>query len=494
VADKSHKTIQPEPNPHDLAIYNGIKDIPRRILIADDNAKALEQMQHLLQDMGQLVVDTAREGNEALNLLTNPDRNYSIFITDLKMPGRDGMELIQEIRKRAIPVTVIVMTGFGSVEEAVQSMQLGAYDFLTKPIDTEHLQLVVDRALRERSLQDEVLQLRKQLQNRYSFQNIISKSPRMLSLFELIKNVAYTTTTVLIQGATGTGKEMVAQAIHQVSSDTRDGPFVAVNCAALPENLLESELFGHEKGAFTGAIGQRVGRFEMADHGTLFLDEIGEISPNIQAKLLRVLQERKFERVGGNKSIDVDFRLIAATNRPLSRLVKKGIFREDLFYRVNVVRIDLPLLRERPEDIPLLATHFAAKYTPAEEKPKKISPGVMEIFLNYPWPGNVRQLENVMERVCVISQSDEILVEHLPTELTEPRQVKSSFPVNLNTPLPQLLQEMTMSLERQYIEKALRKTKGNVSKCAKLCGMSRRSITAKISDYAIDKKTFQDGE
>src|SRR5262249_24488495 len=294
-------------------------------------------------------------GTEALEALV--ESNYSLVLTDLKMPGVDGMQLIEEVQKRRLPVTVIVTTGHGSIEEAVQAIRMGAYDFLTKPIDIQHLRLVLQRALRERALQDAVAQLRAQLRDSSQYFIILSKNPRMYAMFELIQNIAPTNTTVLGEGETGTGKEVVARAIHQASAKNT-GPMVAVNCAALPETLLESELFGHEKGSFTSAVGQRRGRFELADQGTLFLDEVGDVPMTMQAKLLRVLQERRFERVGGTETIEVDVRIIAATNRSLLHLVKEGKFREDLYYRLNVVKIDLPPLRERPEDIPLLATHF----------------------------------------------------------------------------------------------------------------------------------------
>src|SRR5262249_11481864 len=278
--------------------------------------------------------------------------------------------------------------------------------------------------LRERALQDEVAFLRNQLQDRYSFHNILSKNPRMHAIFELISNVAHSTTTVLIEGETGTGKEQVARAIHG-ASQTRSGPLVAVNCAALPETLLESELFGHEKGSFTSAVGQRRGRFELASGGTIFLDEVGDVPAAMQAKLLRVLQERRFERVGGTETIEVDVRVIAATNRPLRRLVKHGKFREDLYYRLNVVGLDLPPLRERLEDIPLLATHFAQKYARAGEAPKQITAAAMQILLNYRWPGNIRELENVIERASVTSHENVIDAVHMPTELTQPAPGKS---------------------------------------------------------------------
>jgi transcriptional regulator with GAF, ATPase, and Fis domain len=267
---------------------------------------------------------------------------------------------------------------------------------------------------------------------------------------------------------------------------------VAVNCAALPENLLESELFGHEKGSFTSAVSQRKGRFELAEGGTMFLDEVGDVPAAMQAKLLRVLQERKFERVGGTQSIEVDVRVIAATNRPLKNMVKQGKFREDLFYRLNVVKVDLPPLRERPEDIPLLATHFAEKYAVPGESPKLIAPAAMEVLINYPWPGNVRELENVIERASVTCRSNTIEVENLPAELASPASPRTPFQIDLNRPLPDLVKEMIANLEKQYIQKALRKTHGHVGRCAKICGMSRRSITSKIAEYSLDKAAFQE--
>jgi transcriptional regulator with GAF, ATPase, and Fis domain len=337
-----------------------------------------------------------------------------------------------------------------------------------------------------------VAQLRAQLQERYAFHNVLSKNPRMHAAFELIANVAHTTTTVLIEGETGTGKEQIARALHQASTG-RNGPLVAVNCAALPENLLESELFGHEKGAFTSAISSRKGRFEIADGGTIFLDEVGDVPAAMQAKLLRVLQERRFERVGGQQSIEVDVRVIAATNRSLQKLVRDGKFREDLYYRLNVVKIDLPPLRERPEDIPLLGQHFTEKYSPPGKPPKQISPEAMEVLLNYHWPGNIRELENAIERACVTSRDNTLRVENLPQELlAPPPRAKSPFSVDLDRPLPDLLQEVTARVERQYIQKALKKARGNVGRCAQICGLSRRSISAKIAEYKLEKSEFKE--
>jgi DNA-binding NtrC family response regulator len=461
----------------------------RRILIAEDHELNRKNLQQLLGADRSLEIDAVPDGTAALEALV--DNNYSIVLTDLKMPGISGMQLIEEIQKRRLPVTVIVTTGHGSIDEAVRAIRLGAYDFLTKPIDIQQLRLTIQRALRERALQDEVAQLRNQLQNRYSFHNIISRNPRMHGIFELIGHVAQSTSTVLIEGETGTGKEVIARAIH-MSSQGRAGPLVAVNCAALPETLLESELFGHEKGSFTSAVGQRKGRFELPNGGTLFLDEVGDVPATMQAKLLRVLQERRFERVGGTESIEVDVRIVAATNRSLARLVKEGKFREDLFYRLNVVKIDLPSLSERPEDIPLLATHFTEKYTRPGEPVKQIAPEAMEVLLAHTWPGNIRELENAIERACITSTDGVIHPENLPADMTKPRQAKVPFHVDLSRPLTEQLTELTTAFEKRYIRQALRKSHGNIGRCAKICGLSRRSITSKVAEYNIEKSQFKE--
>jgi DNA-binding NtrC family response regulator len=462
--------------------------VPRRILIVEDNEMASRHLQQVLAADAHLQVDIASDGQQALQRLLA--RNYSIVITDLRMPELDGMELIKEVEQRQLPVTVIVMTGYGSIDAAVQAIRMGAYDFLTKPIDLENLRLVVQRALRERMLQDEVALLREQLQSQHAYHDILSKNPHMHAIFELIDNIAETTATVLIEGETGTGKEQIARAIHQASR-TRTGPLIAVNCAALSENLLESELFGHEKGAFTSAVGRRQGRFEMAHGGTLFLDEVGDIPSAMQAKLLRVLQERCFERVGGSTSIEVDVRVIAATNRSLRRLVKHGKFREDLYYRLNVVKVELPPLRERTEDVPLLATHFVKKFARPGEPPKQFAPAAMEVLLSYPWPGNIRELENAIERICVTTSDNVIQLENVPGELCRPVAAKLPFQIDLERPLTELIREATAIIEQQYIRKALRKTRGNVGSCAKICGLSRRSISTKLGEYKLDKATFK---
>jgi DNA-binding NtrC family response regulator len=446
----------------------------------------------LLDSGGDFLVETTGDGRSALALLTA--QNYSLFLTDLRMPGLDGMQLVEQVRKRQLPVTVIVMTGFGSIDQAVQAMRLGAYDFLPKPVDGEHLRLVIEKALRERGLQDEVAQLREQLRSQYEFQDILSKSPRMHAVFELIKNVATTNATVLIVGQTGTGKEQVARAIHKESAAHRGGEMVAVNCAAFNENLLESELFGHEKGAFTSAIAQRKGRFEQAHGGTMFLDEVGDIPPSMQVKLLRVLQERKFERVGGTTSIEIDVRVIGATHQSLPRLVKQGKFREDLYYRLNVVKIELPPLCERMEDVPLLATHFAAKYARPGEPPPPIAPAAMERLLQHGWPGNIRELENAIEHACVTTRGPSIEPNDLPSDVLVPRPAPSQFRVDLTRPLPDLVREATAELEKQYLKRALKKSRGNVGRCAKISGLSRRSISAKLAEYGIKKDEFKQEE
>lgn len=465
--------------------------IPQRILVVDDNEDARQSLRQMLHMSLKLDVDAARDGTEALQMLAA--RPYSIVITDLRMPKLSGMQLIEEMKKRGHQVTAIVTTGHGGVTDAVQAMRDGAYDFLTKPVDPQHLSLLVQRALRERTLIDEVTALREQLGERFSFRNVLSKSQRMMAVFDLISRVAETQSTVLITGETGTGKEMIAQALHEASAPHRSGPLVAVNCAALPETLLESELFGHEKGSFTGATGQRKGRFEQAHGGTLFLDEVGDVPMSMQVKLLRVLQERRIQRVGGAEPIEIDVRLVAATNRPLERLVQDGKFREDLFYRLNVIKIELPALRDRADDIPLLAAHFAGKYARPGQSPPQIAPEAMDRLLRSAWPGNVRQLENAIERACVTARDNVIRPEDLPLDVTPAAGALAGASIDLSKPLTELLGEAVASIEKRYLEAALQKTHGHVGKCAEISGLSRRSITDKLAQYQIDRTQFRDG-
>jgi DNA-binding NtrC family response regulator len=460
----------------------------RRVLIVEDNETACKQIQVFLETDPLISVDTASNGSEALKKLN--ERAYSVVVTDLKMPRIDGMQLLEEVQKQKLPVDVIITTGFGTVDHAVQAIKMGAADFLTKPLNLEHLKLVVQRALRERALEDEVTALREELQGQNAFHSILSKSARMHDVFELISHVAETISTVLIFGETGTGKELVARAVHE-ASPRRRLPFVAVNCAALPESLLESELFGHEKGAFTSAVGQRKGRFEMAHGGTIFLDEVGEIPLAMQAKLLRVLQERRFERVGGTQTIETDVRVIAATNRDLLGLHKQGKFREDLYYRLNVVKIDLPPLCERAEDIPLLAEHFVQKFSRPDAPPKTISPEAMEALIQFRWPGNIRELENAIERACVTSRDGVLRPENLPADVLRPSRPRYQLPVDVSRPLTEQLTELTAAFEERYLRRALKRTGAHIGRTARLTGLSRRTITEKLALYQINKNDFK---
>jgi DNA-binding NtrC family response regulator len=482
------------------AVDNQPKDAPRddvppsvepvrRILLVEDDEDTRNSFQQLLGMALDIEVDLAPDGAAALTLLG--ERPYSIVVTDLRMPKIDGLKLMAEIQARRLPVTVIVTTGHGSIDDAVHAMRMGAYDFLTKPPDPQHLCLLIERALRERVLQDELAALRSQIGERHRFWNVLSKCPRMYDIFALIGDIADTTTTVLIEGETGTGKEQIARAIHQASADFRKGTFVPINCAALSETLLESELFGHEKGSFTGAAGQRKGRFEIAHGGTLFLDEVADIPASMQVKLLRVLQERKFERVGGNQAVEVDVRVIGATNRSLEKAVKEGKFREDLYYRLNVVKIELPPLRQRPEDIPILAAYFAQKYARPGQNAATISHAAMDRLLAYSWPGNIRQLENAMERACVTARDGEVKPENLPGDVLAGKGRRGSLRVDISRPLAEQLGELTAAFEERYLRKALRRCRGHVGRCAKLSGLSRRSISAKIAHYKIDTSAYK---
>lgn len=485
------------PSTHDLPIP------PRRILIAEDNPLLCEQLKEVLAAEEGVTVDTTGDGREALEMITRAERRYSLFLTDLKMPGLDGIQLVEELQRRSAQVTVIVFTGHGSIQDAVQAMRLGACDFLTKPIDPEYLRLVVRRALRERSLQDEIMLLREQMQQRYSFQNILSKNPQLHAIFELINNVAQTTTTVLVEGETGTGKELIARAIHQASARLRPGPFVAINCAALPESLLESELFGHERGAFTGASALRRGKFELAEGGTIFLDEIGDMDIGLQAKILRVLQERQFERVGGERSLPADVRVIAATNQNLEAAVAQKSFREDLYYRLNVVAIMLPPLRERIEDIPLLVNHFLHRFAEEQKaEPKSLPPETLELMLAYHWPGNVRELENAVKRACVLAPTSLVLPEHLPAVLLQAEAAsgsggRSSFERLLSQgitgELSRLQQEQDgqlyayflAALERPLLLRVLERTGGNQLRAAELLGINRNTLRKKLRELGV---------
>ncbi len=448
-----------------------------RILIVDDEANARTALAELLRDDGY-VVETAADGFKALPKLDEfaPD----LLLTDLKMPGLDGIALMRKARERDPECVAIVMTAFGAVETAVAAMRDGAADYLTKPINVDELSLVVERALERRRLRAEAGLLRERLSERSRLPNIIGSSPNMLAVFETVLQVAPSRASVLITGESGTGKELVAAAIHEHSP--RSGrPFVRLHCAALAETLLESELFGHERGSFTGAVARRDGRFQQADGGTLFLDEIGEISPGVQVKLLRFLQQHEFERVGGNQTIKVDVRIVAATNRDLLQRVKDGLFREDLYYRLNVVSIDMPPLRARPMDIPLLAMTFLKRF--AKDNQKSIvgfTDEALDRLTKYSWPGNVRELENAIERAVVVARGEVIG----PADLA-PAIAASTRP----TGVPVVPGASLADIERHAILATLEHTGGSTSRAAEILGISPRKIQYKLQEYQVSEPT-----
>jgi two-component system response regulator AtoC len=459
----------------------------RRILVVDDSELTCQQLSQLLAQPGRQV-KIATDGTQALEwLVENP---CSLVLTDLRLPGISGLDLIREIRSRDLPVTVIVMTGYATVEAAVEAMKLGAYDLIQKPLDHIRLDVLVNQALEDRRLIDEVAELRRRLKKQNSYHNLVGRSPRMNEVFERVARVASSSCNVLITGETGTGKELVAQAIH-TSDVTRRGPLVAVNCAALPEPLLESELFGHERGAFTGADRQKKGRFELAQSGTLFLDEIGEMPLGMQAKLLRVLQDGRFERVGGTDSIHAECRVVAATNVNLAQAVASARFRQDLFYRLNVFRIELPPLRDRLEDIPLLINYFIDKLAERKVPSKTFSRLALSRLLSYDWPGNVRELEHVIEQALVTTPGPIVAPENLPPQIVPRHDEPFTLDFDHHRPLPEITAEFTMRIERAYLQRVLEKFRGRIELCARHSGLSRRSISEKLRRYQIDKRDFK---
>jgi DNA-binding NtrC family response regulator len=446
------------------------------ILVVDDEANARTALAELLRDEGYRV-EMAVDGFKALGKIEEVEPD--LVLTDLKMPGMDGLELLRRIRAANEEIVVVVMTAFGAVDSAVSAMKEGAADYLTKPINMTELVLVLAREMERRRLRREAGTLRARLAERYRFDNIVGSAPAMQEIFKTVAQVAGARSSILITGESGTGKELIAAAVHQHSPRAK-GPFVKLHCAALAETLLESELFGHERGSFTGAAGRREGRFAQAHGGTLFLDEIGEISPSVQVKLLRFLQEHEFERVGGNETLRVDVRVIAATNRDLKAEVARGRFREDLYYRLNVINIEMPSLRDRPSDIPLLAMYFLRKY--AADNGKTINgftDDALARLSGYSWPGNVRELENVVERAVVLSATDKISAAELP-----PHLVPASQPDGIQIPGSTL-----DDIERYAIVKALEATGGSTSKAADMLGISVRKIQYKLHDYQSAPKS-----
>jgi DNA-binding NtrC family response regulator len=454
----------------------------KRVLLVDDEPRVRASLKLVLEPVYDIL--EAADAQEGLEFFKreSPD----LVLLDVILPGTDGLAVLQNMRADEPNTPVIMLTGTKSVKTAVDAMKLGAADYLSKPFDVEELRIVVDRTLNSQDLEREVRQLRAQIVQRYAFHNLIGKSPSMQEIYAKIEQVADSRTTVLVTGESGTGKELVAKAVHY-NSARRDRPFIALNCAALPETLIESELFGHEKGSFTDATARRVGQFELANSGTLFLDEIGDLSPATQAKLLRVLQEREFTRIGGVQSIKVDVRIIAATNKNLDELVRKGLFREDLYYRINVIALYLPPLRERGEDIPLLAKHFLARRIEEEKRPvQEFSKDALELIARYPWPGNVREMENIIEQAFIWSKgSSVILPEHLPTIVRTDTRSTSLRDDTLAGRLS--LEKAVMEFEREIILDALKRTNYIQTHAASMLGISRRMLKYRMDTLGISR-------
>ncbi|MCC7210409.1 MAG: sigma-54-dependent Fis family transcriptional regulator [Candidatus Brocadia sp.] len=443
-----------------------------RILLIDDDKTALDGLVKILSHDGY-AVSGALSGYEALNLLSR--KSFDIIVTDMKLPGMGGLSLIHEVRKKEEPVAIVVITAYSSVKTAVEAIKCGADDYLTKPVNIEELELVLEKLWERQQLIVQNRLLKEKLKDKYKSSELVGSTPQMHQIFNMIEDVAPSTASILILGETGTGKELVANAIHY-QSDRACMPFIALHCAALSEGVLESELFGHEKGAFTGAVQSRKGRFELADGGTLFLDEVGEMSLKVQVKLLRVLEKGEFERVGGEKTIKVDVRLIAATNRDLEKEVAEGRFREDLFYRLNVITVPLPPLRERREDVPLLSNFFIIKYAKKYKKEiEGFAPESMEALCSYHWPGNVRELENVIERSVVLCKKNMITIDHLPKNMVPNKEDISTIKIPLGTSLKEA--------EKEIIQKTLQMAQGSKKEAAKILGISSRKIEYKVKEW-----------
>jgi len=445
-----------------------------RILIVEDEKSMREVLKILLEGERYEVV-SASDGLEGLSYLTNDI--FDLVITDIKMPKVDGFELLKKTKEISPDTIVIMITAFGTTEAAIEAMKSGAYDYINKPFKIDEIRLIVEKALEKKRLSEEVSLLRKRVKTTYRLENIIGQSPQMQELFRLIPKVAQSSSNVLIIGESGSGKELVAAALHNLSN-RKDRNLVAINCAAFPEGLLESELFGHMRGSFTGAVHNKQGLFEIADSGSLFLDEIGEMPINLQAKLLRVLEHGSFRRVGGTTDIKVDVRVISATNKDIKAEIASGRFREDLYYRLNVVPIHIPPLRERKEDIPLLVEHFLSKIS---NQPRKITSGAMRMFLGFPWKGNVRELENVIERTVLLTETEEITPADLPNEIlgytTDTKEIPELTEAGID------IDAIIGDIEKKYLLKALEKSGGVKKEAAKLLNLSFRSFRHRLSKY-----------
>ena len=443
-----------------------------QILFVDDDRQQLLVVKRYLSPQGYRVT-VVENGLDAFELIKEGD--FDIVFADLKMPEFDGLELLQAIKEYRPEIEVIILTGYGTIESAIKALKLGSYDYLQKPIDLERLKALIDRIIEKKKIEKENILIKRRLKERYKYDQLVGTSLKMQEIYEIIDKIGPRSPTVLIQGESGTGKELVARVIHQ-KSDRKDKPFIAVNCGAIVAGLLESELFGHVKGAFTGAIADKIGLFKAADGGTIFLDEVAEIAPSLQVKLLRVLQEKKIRPVGDTRELEIDVRVIAATNRDPEEAIKSGALRKDLFYRLNVVSIRMPPLRERKEDIPLLINYFLNKYeVRSKNRVISISPEAMDVMLNYHWPGNVRELQNVIERAFALGVDETIKVRDLPPEIRNFGQTSE-------------IHEMSYNLRKNeiiLIKKALRKTEGNKPEAAKLLGINIATLYRKIKRYQI---------
>ncbi len=461
----------------------------RTILIAEDEEKMRRILEVNLQDQYRVLL--AKDGEEALRLFK--ENEIHVLVTDLKMPGRDGLSLLHEVKRLSPEIPVILITAYGTIESAVHAMKEGATDYLLKPIQMEEVELVVQRALLQADLIDENRKLKEEIKSLHGIDSIVSKHQKMVEIMGIVRQVAESKATVLIEGESGTGKELVARAIH-LNSQRAGFPFIAVNSSAIPKELLESELFGHEKGAFTGAVKRKIGSFELAHRGTLFLDEIGEMPKELQVKVLRAIEGYRFMRVGGTEEIDVDVRLITATHRDLKAAVDAGDFRGDLFYRLRVVSIKLPPLRERKEDIPLLVSHFVEKHKKeVKDRLLEVSEQALQILENYSWPGNVRELENCILSAMVLARSNRIEAEDLPAELKggEPVVSVPRDSEELRRMKWQLRRKAEDELERAFLIEALKRNRGNVSKTALDVGMDRRQLQNLIRKHRILAKEFK---
>jgi len=458
-----------------------------KILVIDDEPGIREFLEIMLHKSGYLV-ETVADGLKAIDKIES--NLFDLAIVDIQMPVMNGIEVLKKINEKSPETSVIMITAYASHETAIEAMKLGAYDYITKPFKIDEIKLVIKNALEKKRLERENIRLKKELETKFGFGHIIGRSPELLRVFELIKRVSELNVNVFIVGESGTGKELVARAIHY-SGTRRDGPFVAVNCGAIPETLIESELFGYKKGAFTGAMRDKKGISEIANGGTLFLDEIAELSRLLQVKLLRVIEEKKIRPLGGTETADIDVRIIVATNKNIEEEVAKGNFREDLFYRINVIKIALPPLRERREDIPLLAAHFFNKYSKEMGKDiRGISPKALGILGNFPYPGNVRELENIIARCVALETSDLIQAETLPNLLggKDLLDLEASFSSNAG------LDRVLGNVEKQMIDNALKTTEGNKSEAAKLLGISLRSLRYRLEKLGVYEEEFEDIE